>query len=157
MNAISSIALLITLGFCSACTRSDSTSTATSGTTDTDSTKFATLAEKQEFLERFVTFRRSYEELEFRIFVPDENPRSIPGPNDWNIRVAATVPADELDDWIKEMPEAEEQESRREARWISEIPNAPTDLSNFSWYQKARVTVGIDRESNTVLYWNSAM
>ena len=121
-------------------------------TTDTVSSKFTTLAEKQEFLERYVKFRRSYDDLHFALSYIDGGSGMVPGPTEWNVRVFAVVPAGEIDQWIDGLSVV----SDPELDWISDIPKAPTDLSRYKWYEGDRVIVGIDRESRTVLYWNHA-
>ncbi len=121
-------------------------------TTNTASTAFSTVAEKQEFLERYVKFRRSYEDIHFRISFIDGKSGMVPGPTEWNIRLIATVPADEIDQWIDGVGEVK----LPDLEWIRDIPNAPTNLSGFKWYQDDKRTVGVDRISRTVLYWNHA-
>jgi hypothetical protein len=121
-------------------------------TTDTVSSEFATLAEKQEFLELYIKFRRSYDDLHFHISFIDGDSGMLPGPTEWNVRVIAVVPVGEIDQWIDGLSEA----SDPELDWISGIPNAPTDLSRYKWYEGDRVIVGVDRESRSILYWNHA-
>ena len=121
-------------------------------TTDTVSSKFTTLAEKKDFLERYVKFRRSYDDLHFALSYIDGGSGMAPGPTEWNVRVFAVVPAGEIDQWIDGLSVV----SDPELDWISDIPKAPTDLSRYKWYEGDRVIVGIDRESRTVLYWNHA-
>jgi hypothetical protein len=121
-------------------------------TTDTVSSKFTTLAEKQEFLERYMKFRRSYDDLHFHLSYIDGGSGMVPGPTEWNVRIFAVVPAGEIDQWIAGLSAA----SDPELDWISDIPKAPTDLSRYKWYEGDCVIVGIDRESRFVLYWNHA-
>ncbi len=119
-------------------------------TTDTASNKFTTLAEKQEFLERYVKFRRSYDDLHFNLSYIDGGYGMVSSPTEWNVRIFAIVPAEEIDQWIDGLSAA----SNPKLDWISDIPKAPTDLSRYKWYKGNRVMVGIDRESRSVLYWN---
>ena len=44
----------------------------------------------------------------------------------------------------------------RFGRELPFITNAPTNLGDFKWYQDGKRTVGVDRVSRTVLYWNRA-
>ena len=74
----------------------------------------------------------------------------VPGPTESDLRVFAVVPTEEIDQWIDGLSVV----SDPELDWISDIPNAPTDLSRHKWHEGDRVIVGIDRESQTVLYWN---
>ena len=119
-------------------------------TTDTVSTAFTTAAEKQKFLERYVNFRRSYEDLHFRLTFIDGDSGMAPGPTEWNIRLVAKVPAGEIDQWIDGLSAAKVTK----LDWVTGIPNAPANLSDFEWYQDDKRTVGINRGSRTVLYWN---
>lgn len=121
-------------------------------TTNTVSSNFKTLAEKQEFLERYVTFRRSYDDLHFDLSYIDGGSGMVPGPTEWNVRVFAVVPAGEIDQWIDGLSVV----AVPDLEWISGIPKAPPDVSRYKWYKGDRVNVGIDRESRTVLYWNHA-
>ena len=59
----------------------------TPATTDTLSSEFSTLVEKQEFLERYVNFRRSYEDLDFNLMFRAGGGRTIPGATEWNVRI----------------------------------------------------------------------
>ncbi len=121
-------------------------------TTNTDSTAFTTVAEKKEFLERYVKFRRNYDDIDFQIsFIDGDSGMGI-GPTEWNIRLIATVPADEIDQWIDGLGEVK----LPDLQWISDIPNAPTNLSDFKWYQDDNRTVGVSRARRTVLYKNHA-
>jgi hypothetical protein len=121
--------------------------------TDTASTAFTTVAERQEFLERYVKFRRSYEDVHFRISFTDGDSGLVAGPTEWNIRLTATVPADEIDQWIDGLGEVK----LPDLEWIPDVPNAPTNLSDFKWYQDDKRTVGVNRVSRTVLYRNHAL
>ena len=119
-------------------------------TTNTVSSEFTTFAEKQEFLERYVKFRRTYDDLHFHLSYIDGGSGMVPSPTEWNVRVFAVVPAQEIDQWIDGLAVV----SDPELDWISGIPKAPTDLNGYKWYQGDRVIIGIDRERRIVLYWN---
>ena len=68
--------------------------------TDTSSASFPTRTERFEFLQRYVTFRRGYRELDFHIVYRDGGGGAVPGPSEWDIRVVAIVPAEELASWV---------------------------------------------------------
>lgn len=95
-------------------------------------------------------FRRSYDDLHFRLSYVDGGSGLVPGPTEWNVRVLAVVPKGEIDQWIDGLNTATDPE----LGWVSDIPNSPTDLSYYKWYEGDRMIVGIDRERRTVLYWN---
>ena len=121
-------------------------------TTDTRSSDFLTLEEKKEFLERYVKFRRSYDDLEFHIAFIDGGSGAVPGPSEWDIRFSAIVPAAELDHWIDGL-EADEAPS---TDWIAAIPDGAPELNEFKWYRDDGRNVGIDRKNRRVLYRNEA-
>lgn len=69
--------------------------TAASLTTDTQSAQFATDAEKIAFLGRYITLYTAVETTEFHIVYHDNATGAVPGPSDWDMRVALKVaPAD---------------------------------------------------------------
>jgi len=124
-----------------------------SKTTHSDSRTFAALSEKKEFIERYVKFKRNYETLDFLIEFRDGGDGGLPSPSEWNIRLVATVPANEIDDWIAGLPIAKEVETD----WVSAIANAPVDLKAFEWHLDKNRTVGIDRARGIVLYRNRTL
>lgn len=121
-------------------------------TTNTVSSQFNTLAEKQAFLERYVQFRRSYDDLHFYISFNDGGSGMVPGPTEWNICILAVVSAKELDQWIAGLSET----TNPDTTWTTYIPGAPADLKGFKWYVDDRRTVGVDRANRIVLYQNYA-
>ena len=135
--------LLLAL-FISSCEKSKTISKASS--------EFITLAEKQEFLEQYIMFRRRYDELHYNLSYIDGASGMVPGPTEWNIRIFAVVPAGELDQWVDRLSVIADPE----LDWVSDIPNAPADLGGYKWYRGRSVIVGIDRESRTVLYRSHA-
>ncbi|MDA7644401.1 MAG: hypothetical protein P1U82_28170 [Verrucomicrobiales bacterium] len=123
-----------------------------SKTTVTDSAGFMTLGEKKAFLEQYVNFRRNYEELEFDVTFIDGGDGRVPGPTEWDIRVSAKVPADDINDWISGMT----QTKSADTSWVSSIPNAPIKLDAFQWYEDGRRLVGSSVADCIVLYRNFA-
>ena len=123
-----------------------------SKTTDVDSAAFSTLAEKQSFLEQYVTFRRDYEEIEFDVLYVDGGDGRVPGPTEWDVRLLAKVPEGGLGEWISGMA----QMASPDTSWVASIPNAPANLDGFQWYQDGRRLVGVSPEERMVLYRNFA-
>ena len=119
-----------------------------SKTTKSDSQSFTSLADKKEFIERYVKFRRTYEALDFLIDYRDGGDGGLPGPTEWDIRLVATVPANEIEAWMSDLPITKEAETD----WVSGIANAPTNLNTFEWHLDKNRTVGIDRLRRIVLY-----
>ncbi len=64
--------------------------------TDTSSESFATVADRVEFLQRYVTFRRGYRDLGLHIVYHNGGGGRRPGPSECDIRVVAVVPPGEL-------------------------------------------------------------
>lgn len=116
--------------------------------THTSSGAFATLDEKVAFLERYVTFRRRYLELEYGIFYQNNGGGLVPGPSEWDLTILARVPASELDAWTQGM--------KRVAGRPPELTNLgceQVDLSGLDeWYEELGKYVGLDREHAIVAY-----
>ena len=110
-------------------------------TTDTSSSSLPTLETKIEFLERHVTFRRHYEELEFHIrFV---NGGSFPAsPSEWDVRFVAKVPVSELESWV---PMGIKPAPTAETNWLTDVPGSLNTTEVTEWYLESRRVVGIDR------------
>lgn len=121
-----------------------------SKTTDADSTRFSTLVEKQAFLERYVNFRRTYDDLEFDISYLDGGDGRVPGPTEWDVRILAKVRKESLEEWVSGLPSTKTPD----VSWVSSIPNAPPKLDSFQWYSDESRFVGINREDRLVLYRN---
>ena len=119
-----------------------------SKTTDGDSRRFATVTEKQAFLERYVSFRRRYDELDFAIRYIDGGDGMVPGPTEWDVRMLAKVPVESLDEWASGMVPTQIPD----VSWVSFIPNAPIEMASFEWYSGEGRIVGISRGSRLVLY-----
>jgi hypothetical protein len=113
--------------------------------TQTSSTPAQTLAEKIAFLERYATFRRTYEALDYRV---DYRNGGGMGPTEWDIRLVAKVPASQLSAWIP----SGAKPSHPDQDWLKSVPNSG-DLTGFTeWYTEAGRTIGIDRKQNLVAY-----
>lgn len=105
--------------------RVSSATAATAGpaSTTTHSATLSELAARRAFLERYVTFRRRYDTLDFRIEFHNggEGGRiTTPGPSDWDIVIAARVPAEEIPRWTAGLTRVED-EARTEALrpWVA--------------------------------------
>ncbi len=123
-----------------------------SKTTETESSRFSSLEEKQGFLEKYVTFRRNYDDLDFWISFRDGGDGRVPAPTEWDVRIVAQVPTEELESWIEGLNEAE----KGDQEWLDLVPQAPADLEGFSWYKEGQRIVGLNREKRIVVYRNFA-
>ncbi|MET0286743.1 MAG: hypothetical protein ABW352_19840 [Polyangiales bacterium] len=119
--------------------------------TNTSSSAFATLPEKVAFLERYVTFRRHYLELEYGVFYRDNGGGLLPGPSEWDITIIARVPASELAAWHEGMKPSETQPPE-----LANLASALDTRGVDTWYQALGKYVGIDRAHVLVVYRASA-
>ncbi|HMN42881.1 MAG TPA: hypothetical protein PKE29_18725 [Phycisphaerales bacterium] len=117
--------------------------------TKTTSSGMATISQRVNFLHEYVTFRRTYETLDFDIAYHNNGGGMVPGPSDWDLRLVATVPADEMPAWI---PPGVSQTSAPDVAWLKSVPTA-LDLSGVSeWYVDGNRLVGLDRGNRIVVY-----
>jgi hypothetical protein len=115
--------------------------------TNTASSAFATLDEKVAFLERYVSFRRHYLELEYGVFYQNNAGGLVPGPSDWDISVIARVPPGELDGWTNGM--------KRVAGQPPELSSLASELDTSGvseWYEAMGKVLGLDRTRAIVVY-----
>jgi hypothetical protein len=141
------IALLLTFLLLPACKPAGTTAGPPS--TRTTSAKSSTLKERTDFLHQYVTFRRTYQSLDFDIDFKN-NSRGVPAPNDYDIRLVAVVPADELQAWIP--PGVGAVSIAPDVRWLATVPTT-VNLSQINeWYEEPRRIIGVDRASNVVVY-----
>ena len=124
-----------------------------SKSTTTDSHTFSTLAEKKAFLERYVSFRRTYETLTYLIAFRDGGDGGVPSPSEWDVRLIATVPTSEIDSWISGLTVT----TAPDTSWLSQVASAPSDLSAFEWHGDSTRLVGIDRARRMVIYRNRTL
>lgn len=115
--------------------------------TNTTSSAFRTRGEKVAFLERYVTFRRPYEELEYGVFFQSSAGCLAPGPGDLDLSIVARVPPSTLSAWTQGMkrvasqpPELAGLASQIDTRGMSE------------WYEATGKVLGIDRARAIVAY-----
>ena len=119
----------------------------------TTSAAYTTLAERIAVLERYVTFRRSYETLAFAIHYRNNSAGLTPGPSEWDIRLIAQVPAAEFADWI---PAGAKPPVKPDTGWFKDVPTE-FELSGLSeWHELGRVQVGIDRVQRIIAYRHRA-
>lgn len=109
------------------------------------------LEDKITFLEQYVSFERTYEQLEYDV-VYFNNSGFPPGPSDWSIKVLAVVPTDELDSWV--LPDAQGKEVPSPTIFSS-IPGDINTQEITEWFVDSQRIVGIDRANSIVFYWNT--
>jgi hypothetical protein len=123
--------------------------------TETSSTKFSTLSEKVEFLEQYVKFRRTYEDMDFVIYYRNgsEGRLDTPAPSEWDIRIIAKVPSAELSQWTKGLSPT----TSPEVDWLGDLPGRIDHSGVSVWFQSDRRLVGVDEDNAIIVYRNMAM
>jgi hypothetical protein len=74
-------------------------------TADTHSSQFATDAEKVAFLRRYITLYSAIEATEFHIVYHDNAGGAVPGPSDWDMRVALKITPVDVSAWTNGLQE----------------------------------------------------
>jgi len=117
--------------------------------TETNSAGFATLAERTNFLQQYVTFKRSYESLDFHIAFHNNSGGMVPGPSDWDVRLIAKVPAAELQSWV---PAGANISKAPDTSWLQSVPTTLNLSGVTEWYTDDSRMVGLDRANQIVVY-----
>lgn len=120
-------------------------------TTDTSSDTFITLAEKIAFLEKYIVFRHSYQQLNYRIIYHNNSSGWVPGPSTWSITIIAQVPVDELPEWTMNLKSV----SISDVGWLENLPGTIDRTGVTEWFQSGGTVVGIDRGKSVVVYRNT--
>lgn len=109
------------------------------------------LSDRIEFVETYVTFRRTYEQLEYSVWFQNNSGGGIPGPSEWDVHLVAVVPSDELSDWIPDGATA----MKAPPAWSTSLDEIDT-AGVAEWHQLGSATVGLDYENSVVVYRNAA-
>jgi len=139
--------------FLAACDQTDPLDSPGPSSTDTSSTAFTTLSDRVTFLEKYMLFRRNYQALDFVIHYRNNGYGWGAGPSEWDIRIVAVVPADELALWTTGL----EPVSPDDTSWLVEVPTKIDYSGVRQWYAKHSdithgVLTGIDTEKSVVVY-----
>jgi hypothetical protein len=117
--------------------------------TDTSSDSLPSLEARVEFLQRYVTFRRGYNDLSFRVAYQNNGGGMVPGPSEWDIRLVAAVPPAELAEWV---PAGVAAIPSTDTQWLVGVPGAERAAGIAEWYTGPGLVVGIDRKQSVVAY-----
>ena len=110
------------------------------------------LQDRIAFLEQYVTFRRSYVELEYAVDYQNNGGGRVPGPSDWDIQIVAVVPPAEVDDWL---PSAVTKMEQPPPEWVKNTASGIASDEITEWYTEGNsITVGVDRQTSTIAYRN---
>ncbi len=124
-----------------------------SRTGETKSSEFSSLSEKILHIEKYVSFRRKYKNLDFNINYHDNSTGAISAPSDWDIRIIAVVPKNEISSWLSGMKLSIKPIDQR---WLQDIPSNINYQYISEWYELyGQEFVGIDRENGIVVYRNT--
>jgi len=126
---------------------------------DLSSSDLPSLEQKKEVLERYVSFQRSYEELEFEIHSGSRGGLlPSPDPTPLDVRLRAVVPRSEQRRWLRGMPDPRRRPGGGEAHWAEDLGVDLKALRNFRWSIESKPQarfkriVGIDAQNSVVLY-----
>ncbi|MGP0064476.1 MAG: hypothetical protein ACLQGP_12875 [Isosphaeraceae bacterium] len=117
--------------------------------TDTSSAAIPSLGQRVEFLQRYVTFRREYRALDFHVVYHNNGEGRVPGPSDWDIRLVAAVPPEELASWV---PAGATTVSASDSNWLDGVPGAQRAAAVTEWYSAPGRIIGVDRVRSIVAY-----
>jgi hypothetical protein len=123
--------------------------TAEPASTDMSSDALPTLERRVEFLERYVTFRRTYTDLTFHVVYHNNGGGLVPAPSEWDIRFVAVIPPTEVGAWV---PPDSAAKPTTDARWLADVPGSERAAKISEWYTAPGLVVGIDRERSVVAY-----
>lgn len=114
----------------------------------------ALLKDRVEFIEQYVTFDRMYDELEYSVFYQNNGGGGIPGPSDWDIRIVAKVPPEQIQAWV---PANSVAGAAPATKWFESTADK-IDVSSISeWHTDGQRSVGLDRQNSIVVYRNSTL
>jgi hypothetical protein len=114
----------------------------------------ALLSDRIEFIENYVNFRRSYNKLEYVVLYQNNGSGMVPGPSDWDIKILAVVPANEVAEWI---PAKATRSQIQPPPWLNTMPGNIPVTNITEWYQTGRSVIGVDRATSTIAYRNTTM
>ncbi|MCL2812897.1 MAG: hypothetical protein FWD25_13545, partial [Clostridia bacterium] len=72
-------------------------------TTNTKSSVFDSKSEKIEFLKKYLLTYSEIADAEYHIVFYDNSTGLIPGPSDWDLKVAIKISPTEIDGWLEDM------------------------------------------------------
>ena len=114
-------------------------------TTRTHSSVFKSHKEKVEFLNKYVRKKSDYLNVEYNIIYHDNSTGMLTGPNDWDIKLKATVDSKDISSWIIGCPKI----ATPTLNWSTIIVH--TD--DYQWYSNTKlITIGVHKEKNEVIY-----
>ncbi len=112
----------------------------------------AALADRVEFIEQYVSFRRKYNQLEYDVSFTNGG-SFPPAPSEWDIRIVASVNPDDVDQWAIA---GKRISGMATPDWVGTTAKSLSVDGVSEWYRDGvdtnGRTVGIDRDLNIVVY-----
>ena len=111
------------------------------------------LQDRIAFVEQYITFRRTYVDLEYDIEYQNNGTGLVPGPSDWDIKILAVIPADEIDEWI---PAGAKKTDKTPPPWLNAMAGNIQTANVTEWYTRGKsVVIGVDRNASIIAYRNT--
>jgi len=115
----------------------------------------AALADRIKFIEQYVTFDREYVDLEYDVFYQNNGTGfGVPGPSDWDIRLVAIVPPEQIQDWV---PTDGVEATAPASDWLQNTAQKIDVSSINQWYLNGSTLIGIDRDNSVVAFRSNTM
>ena len=111
------------------------------------------LVDRIKLLEQYVTFRREYEQLEYDIVYRNNSAGLVAGPSEWDVRLIAVVPENEIDLWRQGV---KTQSLDAIPDWVLQTATSIDVSSIKEWYVEDGTTIGIGKQQRLVAYRNFA-
>lgn len=118
------------------------------------STATAALEDRVNFIEQYVTFDRQYDDLEYSVFYQNNGGGRIPGPSDWDIRLVAKVPPEQIQAWI---PADSAKGAAPMTKWYQTTADKIDVSSINEWYADGNRSIGIGRTNSVVVYRSTTL
>lgn len=124
-------------------------------TTETTSNdpQFTRLSDKIAFLEKYVNFKRTYNDLDFAIFYRNNSSWPVAGPSDWDITLIAKIPIEEIKLWTEGL----EPIPSPKIDWIKNLPGSIDRSGISTWFKSDIRLVGVDERNGIIIYQNTNM
>lgn len=111
-------------------------------------------SEKKLLLEKYLSFRRNYVNLQYTLFFQNNHSGMIPAPNDWDICLLVKVPSEEMGQWV---PKNAQMVFLMDQKWLEKIPGTIDYSTIENWYLRDKnILVGIDQKNSIIAYRNSS-
>ena len=110
------------------------------------------LADRVDFIEQYVNFRRKYKQLEYDVSFMNGG-SFPPAPSEWDIRIVASVDPADLDEWVIA---GKRDLQMKTPDWVATTARTLNVDTISEWYVDGGRAVGIDREHSIVVYRNFA-